>query len=362
MTTHHALPTSDEFAGLRQEAGDAVSIYLPTAPLATRLAAATALKSALDQVAVDHPRVGAATEHGRALLGDEALWSSLSRSLAVFLSANGAEVFVLPNRLEHQVSVGRGFELGQLWRSLTTTQEALALTVSADRWALWHATPDNRIIEVEVPGDHPADAGTATRRAAAGREDDRLSGDPYALYAKRVVDAVAAPLSSIDPRQELVLVVVGDERLMHLVAERVSGRRVVGLPGNPDRIDVAELDSGVRELLDELNVADTRAEVAGLLDGDQANVERDLAAIARMAVKSGIDTFWFDMTTSVPGELDPITGELTYDDTGSDLLAPVAGLVHDNGGRVVAVRGKDLHDQWTGPALARLRFSLADGQ
>lgn len=96
-------------------------------------------------------------------------------------------------------------------------------------------------------------------------------------------------------------------------------------------------------------------------------MERDLAAIARMAVKGGVDTYWFDFTTGVPGGLDPKTGELSYADVAtaattasvSDLLARVAQLVYESGGRVVAVRGADLGQSWDGPALARLRFSLA---
>jgi hypothetical protein len=154
---------------------------------------------------------------------------------------------------------------------------------------------------------------------------------------------------------------------MHLFAERNNGRRIVGLPGNPDRVGVDELDATVRGLLDELNLGDTKTEIAQLKDGDPGNVERDLAAIARMAVKGGVDTYWFDFTAGVPGTLDVTTGELSYADAAtaattagvSDLLARVAQLVHDSGGRVVAVRGSDLTEPWRGPALARLRFSLA---
>lgn len=263
--------------------------------------------------------------------------------------------------------MGTHFELGQLWRGVTQQQEALALTLSAGAWQLWHATACTRIAPLELSGNYPAGAGKATKRASAGRRDDRLSGDPYDLYAKRVADAASAELAAIDPDNRLTLFVFGDERLMHLFAERNSGRRIVGLAGNPDRVGAAELDATVRGLLDELNLDDTKAEIAALKDGDPGNIERDLAAIARTAVKGGVDTYWFDVTAGVPGTLDVTTGELVYAEVAtaataagvSDLLARVAQLVHESGGRVVAVRGSDLAEPWRGPALARLRFSLA---
>jgi hypothetical protein len=83
-----------------------------------------------------------------------------------------------------------------------------------------------------------------------------------------------------------------------------------------------------------------------------------------MAVKGGVDTYWFDYSAPVPGTLDPTSGELVYAEDAaapeaSDLLAQVALLVHESGGRVVAVRPADLGEAWAGPAIARLRFSLA---
>jgi hypothetical protein len=367
MTIHHQIPEAADFARLTGDFDSAVTIYLATSPNPAREQARVAFKSALDGAARELADPAGVVAQGQEILADEQLWGSLSRSLAVFLSDTSTELYVLPNRLDDQVVVGTHFELGPLWRSVTQQQEALALTLSADAWQLWHATPGSRIAPVELSGDHPADAGKATQRASAGRGDDRLGGDPYDLYAKRVADAASAELAAIDPDNRLTLFVFGDERLMHLFAERKSGRRIVGLAGNPDRVAADELDATVRGLLDELNLADTKAEIAALKDGDPGNVERDLAAIARMAIKGGVDTYWFDFTAPVQGTLDLTTGELSYADVAtaataagvSDLLARVAHLVQESGGRVVAVRGSDLDETWQGPALARLRFSLA---
>jgi hypothetical protein len=366
VTIHHQIPTAADFAALTGDFDPAVSIYLATTTAPAPELARTGFKSALDQAAGQLADPADVLALGEAILADEQLWGSLSRSLAVFLTATSSEVFVLPNRLDDQVTVGTHFELGQLLRSVTQQQEALALTLSAGAWQLWHATPGARIAPVEVAGDHPGDAGTAAKRASAGREDDRLGGDPYDLYAKRVADAASSELRRIDPDNRLTLFVLGDERLIHLFAERKDGRRIIGLPGNPDRVAPDELDATVRGLLDEVNLTDTKDELAALADGDPGILERDLAAIARLAVKGAVGTYWFDFTAPVPGSLDLTTGELAYSDVAtaattpgvSDLLARVAQLVHAAGGRVVAVRGADLGDAWHGPALARLRYSL----
>lgn len=201
---------------------------------------------------------------GRAILDDAQMWAQLSRSLAVFLTGESAEAFVLPNRLADQVAVGTHFELGQLWRSLSQQQEALALTISADGWRLWHATPETRIAPLEPTGSYAADAGEATKRTSAGRGDDRLAGDPYELYVKRVADAASAELAAVDPGNRLTLFVFGEERLAHLFAGRKVGRRIVGLRGNPDRVGADELDATVRGMLDELNLTDTESELTAL--------------------------------------------------------------------------------------------------
>jgi len=368
MSIHHQIPEAADFARLTGDFDPAVSIYLATSPDSVdgeraRIAFKSALADAASQLADPADMVA----QGEAFLADEQLWATLSRSLAVFLTATSSDLYVLPNRLDDQVAVGTHFELGQLWRTVTQQQEALALTLSAGAWRLWHATPHTRIAPLELSGDYPADAGKATKRASAGRGDDRLSGDPYEIYAKRVAEAVSAELAAVDPDNRLTLFVFGDERLMHRFAERDNGRRIIGLAGSPDQVGADELDATVRGLLEELNLDDAKMEIAALEEGDPSNVERDLAAIARMAVKGGVDAYWFDVTTSVPGKLDLKTGELDYSDVTtaataagvSDLLARVAQLVHESGGRVIAVRGQDMGELWRGPTLARLRFSLA---
>ncbi|HSO70118.1 MAG TPA: hypothetical protein VLQ67_10815 [Arachnia sp.] len=371
MTTHHQLPTSADLRALDGDFAGAVSLYVETSPNPSeRERAQVALKSGFDSAlrqleehGVDRGvREGIAAERD-AILDDHELWGKLSRSLAVFVAPGVSEVFVLPNRLEDELHAGVHFAVGQLLRSISQPQEAFAITLSDNEWQLWHATPHERVAPIELTGTYPASASEATNRDSAGRGDDRLSGDVHDLYAKRVADAARTELARLDPDEKLTLFVFADESLAALFGPRKEGRRLVTVPGNPDRLNAAQIDDEIRGQLAELNVTDTLAELHDLGEGDPGRVERDLAAIAKQAINGAVDTIWFDVTLDIWGTLDTTNGALTYDRNAdlfapavSDLLAKVALLVLDQGGRVVAVRGADLGDAWDGPALARLRY------
>ncbi|HYO85350.1 MAG TPA: hypothetical protein VES01_02670 [Dermatophilaceae bacterium] len=373
MTTHHDLPTPADYGHLTGDHAAAVTVYLATSPVPVeRDRAQVALKSAFDRALRELEDHGVPRPVRMALVGkrddvlaDGELWGALSRSLAVFVTPDLVEVFVLPNKLEDELVVGTHFALSQLWRPMTQLQEAFAITLSANEWRLWHATPTERVRELDPVGDYPQSAAEATNRESAGRGDDRLSGDPYDLYAKRVADAARKELAAIDPTEKLPLFVFADEALGARFASRKEGRELISVRGSSDRLTPAQIDEAIRDQLAELNVAEAQSSVSELKDGDPSVVERDLAAIARMAVKGAIDTYWFDFTVDMPGTLNSETGELAYEDGESmyalgvrDLLSQVAQLVYEHGGRVIAVRGSDLTDPWVGPALAKLRFTL----
>lgn len=372
MTTHHQLPTTADFHALEGDFPAAISLYVATSPaVPDRERAQVAFKSGFD-VALRRleeagvPRgVREELAAGRdAIVDDFELWGTLSRSLAVFVAPGLTEVFVLPNRLADEVQAGVHFALGQLLRSVTQPQDAFAITLSANEWALWHAGPDERIARLDLHGDYPANADEATNRTSAGRGDDRVAGDLDDLYAKRVADAARTELARLDPEERLPLFVFADETLGSLFAGRKEGRRLVAVTGNPDRTNPAELDQEIRDRLAALNVSDTVEELDALAEGDPGRLERDLAAIARQAAAGAVDAYWFDINRDVWGTLEAETGELVYDRSGADLftegvtdlLAQVALAVLDQGGRVVGVRGEDLGESWSGPALARLRY------
>lgn len=402
MTVHYELPTTADFAALAGVHDPAITIYASTSPVVSeRERAEVAVKSAFDE-AIEHvraadgagPEVAAFRAERDRILADQRLWGSLARSMAIFVAPGFSEIFVLPNRLDDAVHVGSHFTLGQLLRAPSQDQEAYALTLSAHEWCLWHATPVERAAKLDVDP-----AGTANLDEATNREPgedkprgsnrgmgaisaqggaSRLMGDEgrktlLDLYAKRVADVVRRELQRRDAEERVPLFVFAAEPLLSLFIDRSrNGRRLVAVPGAPDRLGAAEIDDAVRQQLAKLNIREAEAALRQLTEGAAGRVERDLAAIAREAADGAVECLWFDFTTSVNGTLDRESGavqfakgngageELSDGTHAGDLLPQLALLVMAKGGKVVTVRSDDLDgDVWSGPAMAELRFALA---
>ena len=128
------LPTLDALRELGEPRENAITIYAETSPAPDeRDGSVLNVKSAFDRAirslrdnGIRHAGESALREQWDKVLGDEA-WMRLSRSLALFVSPDRADVYVLPNRLENQMQVGTYFDLGQLVRAVVTPQSALSL-------------------------------------------------------------------------------------------------------------------------------------------------------------------------------------------------------------------------------------------
>jgi hypothetical protein len=394
MTVHYELPTTADFAALAGPHHPAITIYTSTSPVVSeRERAEVAVKSAFDEAieqvrsdGASGPEVDALRTARDRILSDQQLWARLARSLAIFVAPGFSEVFVLPNRLDDALHVGSHFTLGQLLRAPSQDQEAYAVAISANEWALWHATPTDRATEMPVDPSLPKNAddaanrepGDAGTRRVGGHgdrgmsEDDRRSA-ALGIYAKRVADAVRQELQVHDPDERVPLFVFAAEPMLSQFIERAhNGRRVAPVAGAADRLGAAEIDEALRLELAKLNISEAKSALHGLAEGSAGRVERDLAAIGRLAADGAVETLWFDFTTSVNGTLDQESGAVQFatgNGTGEnlndgthagDLLPQLALLVISKGGKVVTVRSDDLDGNvWSGPAMAELRFALA---
>ncbi|QTX05704.1 hypothetical protein [Agromyces archimandritae] len=398
MTVHYQLPTAADFAALAGDHFPAVSVYVSTSPVvAERERAEVAVHSAFDQAIERLKTLGADAEDLDAvraerdrIVADQQLWGGLSRSLALFVSPGFSEVFVLPNRLDDAWHAGSHFTLGQLLRAPSQDQEAFALTVSANGWSLWHATPTDRAAKLDIDQTGTANLDEATNRepgedrprgnfgAASQGGASRLIGDEgkktlLDLYAKRIADLVRRELLRIDVDERIPLFVFATEPLLSLLMERAkNARRVIPVAGNPDRYGPAEIDVEIRAQLARLNISEADVALRALVDGSAGRLERDLAAIAREAADGAVERYWFDFTSSVNGRLDRESGAIEFaagngsetlmpnGERAGDLLPQIALLVAQRGGRIVTVRSDDLDPAvWAGPAMAELRFALA---
>ncbi|MCC6495484.1 MAG: hypothetical protein IT193_04415 [Propionibacteriaceae bacterium] len=370
------LPTTQDLVRLGEFHPNAVTAYLPTSPTPSgREQALTAAKSAVDE-AIRRLRAGgldAAAQdairlHWEVVAEDAHLWGNLAGSLAIFISPELSEEYVLPNELESQTQVGDYFDLGQLVRAVTTPQDAFALTVSSSGWNLWQASATTRATEVELGGDWAEDAAEATNRMTIrGRQHlGRLVGDEgrkvlLERYARTVADALRAELGRLDRQASRPLFVFATEPLLSMVmAEDLPWERVA-VPGSPDELRPDQVDDAIRSRIGSLTAArlSERAELIG--NGFAAGLAAtDLAQIARAASAGAVGTLLYDFTVNVPGKLDDATGAITFDDSGYDLLSRIAINVLRHGGEAIAVRPGELSAQiWNGTALAQLRHPLA---
>jgi len=393
MTVHYQLPTTADFAVLAGRHHPAVTIYAATSPVVNeRERAEVAVKSAFDEafeqlkaMGTSGPDADSIRRARDEILGNLQLWGNLARSMAIFVSPGFSEVFVLPNQLDDAVHVGSHFTLGQLLRAPSQDQEAYAVAISANEWSLWHATPTDRAAQMPLDPALPKNAedaanrepGDVGQRRGGGHGDRGVNEEdrrPATLdiYAKRVADAVRQVLLVRDPEERVPLIVFAAEPMLAQFIERAKNhRRLVSVPGAPDRLGPAEIDECVRRELAKLNISEAEAALRDLADGSAGRVERDLAAIGHLAADGAVDTLWFDFTTSVNGTLDQDSGAIEFatgNGTGDnlddgthagDVLPQLAMLVISRGGKVVTVRGDDLDGSvWSGPAMAELRFAL----
>ncbi|HWM17252.1 MAG TPA: hypothetical protein VNP97_11765 [Microbacterium sp.] len=394
MTVHYELPTTADFTALAGPHEPAITIYAATSPVVNeRERAEVAVKSAFDEafeqlksLAVSGPEVDSIRRARDEILGDLQLWGNLARSMAIFVAPGFSEVFVLPNQLDDAVHVGSHFTLGQLLRAPSQDQEAYAVAISANEWTLWHATPTDRAAQMPVDPSLPKNVDEAANREPGDVGNRRVGGhgdrgmseedrrpSTLDIYAKRVADAVRQVLLTRDAEERVPLFVFAAEPMLSQFIERAhNGRRIAPVQGGSDRLGPAEIDEAIRHELARLNISEAESALRNLADGSAGRVERDLAAIARLAADGAVDTLWFDFTTSVNGTLDRESGAVQFatgngsgdnlhDGThAGDLLPQLALLVMARGGKVVTVRGDDLDGSvWSGPAMAELRFALA---
>ncbi|HEU5486665.1 MAG TPA: hypothetical protein VFU98_17300 [Microlunatus sp.] len=377
MATRFQLPTLDDLTRLAEPHDLAVSIYVATSPIVSerttsQVTAKSSFDACLTQVRESGARhaEGALRQQWESVVDDD-LWSRLSSSLAIFVSEESAEVFVLPNDLTNQHQVARYFDLGQLVRSVTAPQQAFALTLSANRWGLWEATATTRAAPVELAGTYPTDAADANHRDTirGPQPSNRSTGDEarkqlLETYAKRVADAVDHELGRLDPHAEAPLFLFATDPLLDLYRSGEKRREIHTVPGAPDDLKAFQIDEKIRDRLTGLNSRRTSARVERIGNDVSAGlVLTDVSDIARAAVNGAVDVLVYDFEVDILGRIDGSSGEVTYAEEESadayDLLSRIAMTVLAGGGEVIAVRRDEIHAEvWNGTAVAHLRFPL----
>ncbi len=379
MAAQYQLPTLDDLTRLAEPHELAITIYVATSPIVSeRTTSQTTAKSAFDaciekvrDAGMRHSTETVLRQQWESVVNDE-LWSRMSSSLAIFVSEDSAEVFVLPNDLTNQHQVARYFDLGQLVRTVTAPQQAYALTLSSNGWHLWGATATTRAAKLELTGSYPTDAADATHRESVRgpQPSNRSTGDEarkqlLEMYAKRVADAVDSELGRLDPKGEAPLFLFATDPLLDLYRSVDKRRKIIPVPGGPDELKDFQIDEKIRDRLTGLNAERISARLEKIGNDVAAGlVLSDVGDIARAAVAGAVDVLVYDFVVDILGRLDDVSGEVTYagGDTSDayDLLSRIAMKVMAGGGEVIAVRRDEVSaDVWNGTTVAHLRYPLA---
>jgi Bacterial archaeo-eukaryotic release factor family 11 len=379
MATLYQLPTLDDLTRLAEPHELAITIYVATSPIVSeRTTSQVTAKSSFDaciekvrEAGLKHSIETALRRQWESVVNDD-LWSRLASSLAIFVSEESAEVFVLPNDLTNQHQVARYFDLGQLVRAVTAPQQAYALTLSSNGWKLWHATATTRAAGLELAGSYPIDAADATHRESVRgpQPSNRSTGDEarkqlLETYAKRVADAVDRELGRLDPKGEAPLFLFATDPLLDLYRSAEKRRKIIHVPGGPDDLKDFQIDEKIRDRLTGLNAGRTSARLEKIGNDLSAGlVLTDVSDIGRAAAAGAVDVLVYDFVVDILGRIDNTSGEVTYagGDTSDayDLLSRIGMLVLAGGGEVIAVRRDEVSaDVWNGTAVAHLRYPLA---
>lgn len=375
MRLHTDIPSRAEIDALmRTRRPWCVSLYLPTSPVSTgeaeRIELGNLTREALDRLraaGADKEDLAGVEEQLALIAGDEVFWRYQARTLALFVTPASLVTFRLPNRLRRLAAVSDRFHLKPLLRAVTFPQTAFVLALSQRSVRVLEILPDLGPQPVAVP-DMPADL-----ESAAGREplEDRAAirrlpgAEEQKVRMRQFARQVDQALRRMLPADGVPLVLAATEPLESIFRGlcRYPGLAPETVPGGPETLGDDELLTAARGVLDRLYAARLR-ELHELFErrAAQGRAVVDVADAARYATQGAIDTVFFDIDETVPGQVDEETGAVTFAEPGADGEAPVYGVVDEivrrvwlTGGRVLALRRADVPGG--GEVAAILRYT-----
>lgn len=363
-------PSVDELLRLTEGGRDSVTIYQPILP-AEPYSGHPRFKAALDEAMTTavNRLVGRGAGHDvhwairrqyrKAMKG--ARYDG--QSVALFLTAESATGFVLPERVGPAVRVGDFFDLGPLLRATTMAHHVYGVTLNRYGWALWETTGTEPAWV--VAGTDPGLAPDRSRRILPVEARRRLA--VWASYLRshrtlvlRSLQRVRQKLAVLDPQGSSLVVLLPDDGLVGWRSDAVEPARldrpVEVVHGDaegltPGRIGRELRRHGRRFVQQELSGR------LGLLRAEHADgyPSTDLTEIAVAAAAGRVRSLVYDSTVSRYGHLDRRTGRFEADQWGYDTLARIAIDVLAAGGEARAVTPDEvLAGTLTTPALAEI--------
>ena len=364
----HETPAKDRFLSLLDHRAPAcVTIALESSPSPReheriRIALRDAIDSAEQQLrerAIPKEVERAVIEPLRALLTDEEFWSSQANALAVLAAPDLLEAYRLPSLARDVVAVSDRFQTAPLLVAATDDESLFVLQLAERTARLTRIGPDDTVTEhtLTLPGDHELMLGQAEnhgrsdRDRAQGANGDRTERERYA----RVVEEEVAKV--VPTHARFVLSASADLDPAYRAVNTRDGLLEASIDAHPGSLDDRALVERARHLVDDVRDRETSAwkERFGTLRAQGLATSR-IAEVAAAAAEAAIEELRFDREADATGAVDEY-GRVDRADQETPLVEEIAARVLHSGGRVRAVRRRDLVDG--SPVAATLRFPVS---
>lgn len=353
------MPNAEEIGELNLVRSDAcVSIYLPTTPISreteqSRINLGNLVKKAVAQLEAaghDKKRIASLQKQFDDLLPDDEFWNHQANSLAILATPDSLRTYRMANKLTDIVEVSDRFHLKPLLRAITFPHSAHVLALSENAVRLIEISTDLPAREIAVP-DMPTDAATAGGKAVNKSytgTGHRHGSQGEGFYLARYVRKVAAALRPVLKGSDLPLILATTKQLEALFRSvSVISALPTIIPGNPEHLSEAALESAARPVLDE-HYADQIKAFHKLFDErtGQQRTTTDISDAARLATFGAIDRLLVDIDGVVDGTVDDETGEVTFGSEGDavnyGIVDEITGRALRTGAKVMAVRRSDI--------------------
>lgn len=363
----------DDLVRLTEGGRDSVTIYQPILPAEPYLGHRR-LRDALDgaiTTAVNR-LVGRGASHDTHWAIRRQFTRAVKRarydgqSVALFLTAESATGFVLPDRIEPAVRVGDYFDLGPLLRAATMAHHVYGVTLNLYGWALWEATGAEPAWA--LAGNDPGLADPeGSRRLFPTRSRRQLavwasSFRSHRSLVLRSLQQAREQLDVLDPQGSALLVLFADDAFAGWRSDALElarlGRPVEVVHGDAETLTPGRIGRELRRHGRRLVRQELSRRIALLREEHAAGYpSTDLAEIAVAAAAGRVRTFVYDSTANFHGRLDRRTGRFEPDQWGYDALARIAIDVLATAGEAHAITPDEiLAGVMDTPVLAEIAY------
>ena len=345
------------------QADPAVSVFIPTHRTfpdnqQDAIAVKNALKTLSDRLHAQYDK-----RHAEAVLTQvERATADLDHnynldSLAIFATADQAQVERLPFVVKPRVIVDRNFATRDLVREINSAVQYYIVVVTREQGRLIEAFNDQ--VVQEFAADTPLQAQTFpiennTLYSTSGADRSQAANEDN--YLKEFLNRVDKSLQEVQARHRLPLIVVGDARNTALYAEVCDQpKQLIGAVTNAAdlKADAATIVSDVQTVLADYRRQQAKAaqdEIGQAIGANQLVTE--FSSIYRAAVEGRADTLFVRKGFVQAGKIDPDTHHVTLlasavDQAGAldDVVDDMIDITLSHGGQVRFLDAADLPEQ-----------------